>query len=120
MNQSYLLSQDCPATVIPAGDKVTLTAGTSVFITQTLGGNLTVRTATGLFRLAREDAAHLAGFTPPAATPTPAASEDFSEAVVWAALKTCFDPEIPVNIVDPVWSMIWPSSRPRRAATWWR
>lgn len=100
MNQSYLLSQDCPATVIPAGDKVILTAGTSVFVTQTLGGNLTVRTATGLFRLAREDAAHLAGFTPPAATPAPATSDEFSEAVVWAALKTCFDPEIPVNIVD--------------------
>lgn len=100
MNQSYLLSQDCPATVIPAGDIVTLTAGTSVFITQTLGGNITVRTATGLFRLAREDAAHLAGFTPQPATPAPAASGDFSEAVVWAALKTCFDPEIPVNIVD--------------------
>ena len=102
MNQTHTLNRDCPATAIPAGDKVVLKAGTSVFISQTLGGNVTVRTDLGLFRIAREDAAAITGFTPPAAGGPSAGSGQtaFSEEAVWEALKTCFDPEIPVNIVD--------------------
>jgi len=101
MNQEPILTQDCPATAIPAGDKVALKSGTKVFITQTLGGNVTVRTDQGLFRIAREDAGAIAGFTPVAASAAPGEDEAaFSEEAVWAALKTCFDPEIPVNIVD--------------------
>jgi len=41
---THTLTQDCPATLIPAGDVTTLTKGSEVFITQTLGGNVTVRT----------------------------------------------------------------------------
>jgi len=99
MNQELVLSQNCPATVIPAGDKVRLTAGTKVFITQTLGGNVTVRTDQGLFQIAKENAGLIEGYVPKAAAAAPAAGE-FSEQAVWDALKTCFDPEIPVNIVD--------------------
>lgn len=95
---THKLSRDCPATVIPAGDAVTLPAGSDVFITQTLGGNVTVRTDRGLFRIAAENAGALAGYSPTAETAKVAG--DFSEPAVWAALKTCFDPEIPVNIVD--------------------
>jgi probable FeS assembly SUF system protein SufT len=98
MNQTHTLNRDCPATAIPAGDKVTLRSGSEVFITQTLGGNVTVRTDAGLFRIARDDAGAIAGFT--LAAGEPAAAGDFSEEAIWAALKTCFDPEIPVNIVD--------------------
>ena len=101
MAQDHTLTKDCPATVIPAGNKVTLKAGSSVFITQTLGGNVTVRTATGLFQIAMEHAAAIAGYNPAivslSASSGPTA---FSEEAVWAALKSCFDPEIPVNIVD--------------------
>jgi len=95
------LTQDTPATAIPSGEAFTLPAGASVYITQTLGGNVTVRTDRGLYRIAAENTGALAGYTPSAdrTSPTPAAG-DFSEAAVWAALKTCFDPEIPVNIVD--------------------
>ncbi|HWA28454.1 MAG TPA: iron-sulfur cluster assembly protein [Lacunisphaera sp.] len=101
MNQDYALASDCPATVIPAGDKVVLPAGAKVFITQTLGGNVTVRTERGLFRIAKEDAGHIAGYRVAADAPAAvAAQKDFSEEAVWDALKTCFDPEIPVNIVD--------------------
>jgi probable FeS assembly SUF system protein SufT len=99
MNQELVLSQNCPATVIPAGDKVRLTAGTKVFITQTLGGNVTVRTDQGLFQIAKENAGLIEGYAPKAETETPVAGE-FSEQAVWDSLKTCFDPEIPVNIVD--------------------
>src|SRR5262249_5457113 len=97
----HSLSRDIAATMIPAGDAVTLPAGTEVFITQTLGGNVTVRTERGLFRIGREHAGGIAGYTPPGdAVTTAAGAGDFSEQAVWDALKTCFDPEIPVNIVD--------------------
>lgn len=98
MQQHTTLLRDTPATVIPAGDKVTLPEGLSVFITQTLGGNVTVRTEQGLFQIAREHASALRDFA--AAEPVAPVAGDFSEERVWETLKTCFDPEIPVNIVD--------------------
>jgi len=98
MTQTHTLNADCRATMIPAGDAVTLPRGTEVFVTQALGGNITVRTDRGLFRIAREDAAVIDGFD--LAEETNGAGGEFDEAAVWGALKTCFDPEIPVNIVD--------------------
>ncbi len=107
MTQTCTLLQDCPATLIPAGDAITLLAGTEVFITQTLGGNVTVRTDHGLFRIARENVKAIGGHTAEgdaaagdAADAQPTSAGEFSEQAVWDALKTCFDPEIPVNIVD--------------------
>ncbi len=99
MNQEFVLSQNCPATAIPVGDKVRLGAGTKIFITQTLGGNVTVRTDQGLFQIAKENAGLIEGFVPKDESVEPVSGE-FSEEAVWAALRTCFDPEIPVNIVD--------------------
>jgi probable FeS assembly SUF system protein SufT len=101
MSQDLSLLQDCPATEIPAGTKVLLPAGAKVFITQTLGGNVTVRTDHGLFRIDRENAKLIQGYTAaPAGTATSAGPAEFSEEAVWDSLRTCFDPEIPVNIVD--------------------
>jgi probable FeS assembly SUF system protein SufT len=96
---THTLTADTPATAIPAGTALTLRAGEDVFITQTLGGNVTVRTDRGLFRIAREHAGAIAGFDG-APVAKAAATGEFSEQAVWDALKTCFDPEIPVNIVD--------------------
>ncbi len=98
MQTTTTLLRDCPATVIPAGDAVTLPAGLNVFVTQTLGGNVTVRTEQGLFRIAQEHAGAVAGLAA-ADAPAPVATA-FSEEAVWSALRTCYDPEIPVNIVD--------------------
>lgn len=101
MSQEHALLENCPATAIPAGHKVRLGAGTKVFIAQTLGGNVTVRTDQGLFRIDRENAALIGGYVPEPERPaTDSAQTAFSEEVVWETLKTCFDPEIPVNIVD--------------------
>ncbi len=98
MSTTHQLTRDCTATAIPAGDVATLPKGSEVFIVQTLGGNITVRTDLGLFRIAREDASAIDGFALTAEAGATVA--EFSEHAVWEALKTCFDPEIPVNIVD--------------------
>ncbi len=100
MSNYHTLLRDCPATVIPAGDRVTLPTGLNVFITQSLGGNVTVRTDQGLFRIAREDVDAIQDYRATESAAQPAADAKFSEQAVWDALKLCFDPEIPVNIVD--------------------
>ncbi len=99
MSQDTTLLRDTPATAIPAGHLTTLPAGTSVFVTQTLGGNITVRAHDGLYRINREHADAVAGYQATQET-SPTAPGEFSEQAVWDSLKTCFDPEIPVNIVD--------------------
>ena len=60
MSQTHSLSRECQVTAIPAGNRVTLPAGTEVFIVQTLGGNITVRTDQGLYRIAAADAVAMA------------------------------------------------------------
>jgi probable FeS assembly SUF system protein SufT len=92
------LSRDCAAIQIPVGTEVTLKAATPVDIVQTLGGTYTVHSMGGLFRISGKDADAL-GLTPEPATSAPA-PQTVSEQAVWSVLKTCFDPEIPVNIVD--------------------
>jgi probable FeS assembly SUF system protein SufT len=94
----HQLLREVSATVIPAGTPVTLPAGLAVHIVQTLGGNVTVRTDQGLCRIAESDASAIEGYVAETAAETTAL--EFSEDAVWAALKTCFDPEIPLNIVD--------------------
>ena len=93
------LTRECPTTAIPSGEAVALPIGLEVFVTQTLGGNVTVRTDQGLFRIAKEDTDALCDYVAEEVKKIPVVGE-FNEEAVWAALKTCFDPEIPVNIVD--------------------
>jgi probable FeS assembly SUF system protein SufT len=101
---SVELTRDCEAVEIPAGRPVTLPAGTPVDITQTLGGTYTVHAPGGLFRIAGKDADAL-GREAEAngggdAERTSSANQEELEKLVWESLKTCYDPEIPVNIVD--------------------
>ena len=100
MHEEIELSRDCEAIQIPQGTTVTLPAGTRVAVTQSLGGSYTVATDAGyLFRITTANADAL-GYELPA---SPAAGETataLDEAAVWDQLKTCYDPEIPVNIVD--------------------
>ncbi len=99
----HTLSREISATLIPAGNVVSLPARTRVFVTQALGGNVTVRTERGLYRISGDDVGAIEGYARDAAPGDSDASEmggSFSEQRVWDVLKTCFDPEIPVNIVD--------------------
>jgi probable FeS assembly SUF system protein SufT len=95
---AHRLLRDCPATAIPAGDVTTLAAGAMVEVAQTLGGNVTVRTSSGLYRVDRANVSAIEGLV--LADDSGAPTGEFSEQAVWDAMRTCFDPEIPVNIVD--------------------
>ena len=96
---TVVLSRDCDAVQIPAGNIVTIPAGTEVDITQTLGGSYTIHAMGGLFRVGPKDADAL-GITPAAETPAVPATGEIDEKAVWDMLRSCYDPEIPVNIVD--------------------
>jgi probable FeS assembly SUF system protein SufT len=100
MSSAFALNREITATAIPSGESIRLANGTSVFVTQSLGGSVTVRTEAGLFRIDRDDAGAIDGYSAPEAGGAAGGAQEFSEGAVWQALKTCFDPEIPVNIVD--------------------
>jgi probable FeS assembly SUF system protein SufT len=95
------LARDVSAVQIPAGETVTLEKGSVAFITQSLGGTFTVQVPAygGLFRIDGADADAI-GKTPAAAPEAPAAVAGDLEQQVWEVLRSCYDPEIPVNIVD--------------------
>jgi probable FeS assembly SUF system protein SufT len=105
-SSSVLLNRDCDAVQIPAGNTVTLPAGTEIDVVQTLGGSYTIRALGGLFRIASRDSDALGiELQPEAAEPVPAKgpTEDaagLDPETVWNTLRTCYDPEIPLNIVD--------------------
>jgi probable FeS assembly SUF system protein SufT len=92
------LSRDCDAVQVPSGDVVRLKKGTEVTISQSLGGTFTVQVPAGLFRIAGKDADALG--KDPAESAAVQTGDGDLEAMVWEQLKTCYDPEIPVNIVD--------------------
>jgi len=93
------LTRDVEAVQIPIGHPTVLEKGTEAVITQSLGGTFTLQVPAygGLFRLAGRDADAI-GKEPPPVDATAAAGD--IEEQVWGVLKTCYDPEIPVNIVD--------------------
>jgi probable FeS assembly SUF system protein SufT len=97
------LTRDVEAAVVPVGTKVTLQKGEQAHITQSLGGSYTVIVNGNMFRIADKDADAL-GLevqAQPAAVPAGGpVTQELLENQVWEALKTCYDPEIPVNIVD--------------------
>src|SRR6266478_4703158 len=94
------LKRDVEAIQIPAGLKTTLPAGTKVIITQSLGGSYTIACDYGLFRIADENADVL-GLEPRSAQEKNEKSAgEVDEEEVWEQLRTVYDPEIPVNIVD--------------------
>lgn len=99
-SQPCTFQRDCEVVLIPSGDRVTLPAGTVGYITQALGGSFTVFVDGNLFRIAGADADAI-GRTPvlPPSLPDDATEEDV-ERLLWDQMKTVYDPEIPVNIVD--------------------
>lgn len=99
------LKRDCPAVQIPSGAPIILPAGTRLTITQALGGTFTVITGFGqMVRVDGRDADAMGLQAPaqaPHASPAPAPkSEEELRARIATELKTVYDPEVPVNVVD--------------------
>ena len=103
-NTEFILSRDCEVIQIPSGHKITIPGGTPGVITQTLGGSYTIATYQGLARVSEKDLDAL-GLEKPQETdgavkPSGSSNGTVDEKAVWDQLRQCFDPEIPVNIVD--------------------
>jgi len=102
-SQSYApvkFERDAEAALVPEGQLVNLPAGTTGYLTQSLGGSFTIYVDGRLFRLAGDDADAIGREPPPRPELPENATDQDIEAVVLEQLKTCYDPEIPINIVD--------------------
>lgn len=95
------LERDCPAALIPDGTPITLQQGSVVFITQSLGGSYTVNINGNLARIEGKDADALGFDVAEEESPKELTGDgSVDEARVWDALRECYDPEIPINMVD--------------------
>ena len=94
--------RDVEAAVVPAGTVVTLLAGEKAYITQSLGGSYTVIVNGNMFRVEGRNADALGQQHVPTAAEKAgkAGSREELEKLAWDQMRTCYDPEIPVNVVD--------------------
>jgi probable FeS assembly SUF system protein SufT len=92
--------RDCPAVLVPQGEAVTLPAGSVGYITQALGGSFTVFVEGNLFRISGDDADAIGKPRPEPLRLEEGAGDAEVEKLVWEQLRTCFDPEIPINVVE--------------------
>lgn len=101
-NELTTLTRDCEVVLIPAGTTVTLPAGTQVVITQSLGGSYTVYAGGALARVDGKDADALGKEAATAAPREKVITGDgtVDEGQLWEQMRTCYDPEIPINIVE--------------------
>ena len=103
MKQTVTLIRSCTATIIPAGDEIKLPEGATYNIAQSLGGSVTLRDASGMYRVGETELDALGEEIKKEVLETKDGGKDsgpFSEEKVWDAMRGCYDPEIPVNIVD--------------------
>ena len=100
-NEQVIFERDCEATLIPFGNKITLKKGEEAHITQALGGSYTLMMRGNLVRIESKDADAI-GKIPEVQPRLEEKENDGSvdEKAVWDVMKTCYDPEIPINIVD--------------------
>ena len=99
-SEPFTLQRDCSAVMVPQGEEVVLPAGQIGYITQALGGSFTVYVEGNLFRIAGKEADALGKELPPPIELAANASDADVEKVAWDQLRTVFDPEIPVNVVE--------------------
>ena len=103
MSKEVTLQRNCLATIIPAGDEVTLAEGATYSIAQSLGGSVTLRDLNGLYRVGETELDALGQEIKDevlGSQKKETSSGPFGEELLWDALRGCYDPEIPLNIVD--------------------
>ena len=99
-NEPVVLSRDVEAVMVPTGTPITLKSGLAGYITQALGGSFTLYIEGNLYRLAGADADAIGKEPLVAPELPPNSTEDDVRKLAWQQMKTCYDPEIPINIVD--------------------
>ena len=100
VEETIKLNRDCPAVAVPSGQRVLLGEGGEVGLMQSLGGSYTVMAQGRLFRVDAKDADAL-GKEPVARPDLPEnATDEEVEQMIWDQMRNCYDPEIPINIVD--------------------
>ena len=99
-NEPFVVNRDVPAVIVPAGVEVKLRPGQAGYITQALGGSFTVYIEGNLFRIAGENADAIGKESAKAPELPPNATEEDVKKLAWEQMRSCFDPEIPINIVD--------------------
>jgi len=99
-NEPFIVRREVRAVVVPAGVEVTLKPGQAGYITQALGGSFTVYLEGNLFRISGEDADAIGKEPVQAPQLPPDASHEDVRNLAWEQMRTCYDPEIPINIVD--------------------
>ena len=101
MEELITVSRNCDATLIPSGEKIKLIKGTHVKITQALGGDYTIYVNGNLMKLSGKDADAIGKKVEVIKqSKIDKIPDNLDEDLIWEQLKTCYDPEIPVNIVD--------------------
>jgi probable FeS assembly SUF system protein SufT len=99
-NEPFVVNREVPAVIVPAGVEVKLRPGQAGYITQALGGSFTVYIEGNLFRIAGENADAIGKEAAKAPELPPNATEEDVKRLAWDQMRSCFDPEIPINIVD--------------------
>jgi probable FeS assembly SUF system protein SufT len=99
-NEPFVVNRDVKAVIVPAGVEVKLKPGQAGYITQALGGSFTVYIEGNLFRIAGENADAIGKEVVRAPELPPNATEEDVKQLAWDQMRACFDPEIPINIVD--------------------
>src|SRR5690606_25245518 len=99
-HESFVIQREVDAVMVPSGVPIRLQPGLAGFISQALGGSFTLYIEGNLYRLSGADADAIGKepVKPPELPPD--ATEDDVRALAWKQMKTCYDPEIPINIVD--------------------
>src|SRR5579862_1672654 len=99
-NEPFVVNREVRAVMVPAGAEVNLKPGQVGYITQALGGSFTVYLEGNLFRISGEDADAIGKERVKAPELPPNATEEDVRKLAWEQMRTCYDPEIPINIVD--------------------
>jgi probable FeS assembly SUF system protein SufT len=99
-HESFVIQREVDAVMVPSGLPIRLQPGLAGFISQALGGSFTLYIEGNLYRLAGQEADAIGKEPLVAPELPPNATEDDVRELAWKQMKTCYDPEIPVNIVD--------------------
>jgi probable FeS assembly SUF system protein SufT len=99
-NQPFVISREVRAVIVPAGVEVRLRPGQAGYITQALGGSFTVYLDGNLLRISGEDADAIGEDAVKTPELPPNATEEDVRKLAWDQMRTCYDPEIPINIVE--------------------